>query len=500
MANSGPNNLGVIGTVAGAVLAGSLASSLAPGSGGATAPASSNSVATAASMVHVAPSLAADTFREVIATATFGGERPVAIFHAFDQQYADVAGFVCDLAKQGYSHVQIAPAQKSNPDTHWWARFQPIDYRIIEGRGSEGDLSALVQKAHGCGIRVIADVVFNHMADMPAYSNLASFPSLTVGDFHKRCNIDNYNDRNQVVNCWLGGLPDLDQSQAEVQAAHQAHLQKLVALGIDGFRFDAAKHMLPDAVRGYISFVNQQTHGQSWNYLEVIEDPGTPAEDYDGIAAVTDLVLYGTMKSAFTLGGDLRSLRVPAAVNDPRSVTFGRNHDNLSVINGDNNTGAINPYTDATDSYLATAYVLARESGTPLVLNLDNFASPFIRFGTQFRQIVTQRGRAGALVHENVLGVVDSGTLLVMERGAEGLLVVNKAADAFDVPTLDMTLTDLEGCYNELRNNFTIAIERRPDRKKYVTRWGTWARGGMQVQARDALFFVRQPWTQCQSP
>ena len=39
------------------------------------------------------------------------------------------------------------------------------------------------------------------------------------------------------------------------------------------------------------------------------------------------------MKAAFSLGGDLRTLRVPRAVDDPRSVTFGRNHDTVKDIN-----------------------------------------------------------------------------------------------------------------------------------------------------------------------
>jgi len=74
-----------------------------------------------------------------------GAESPVAIFHAFDQSYADVESFVCDLAAQGYSHVQLAPAQKSNPDEHWWGRYQPVDYSVIEGKGSEADLKRLIK-------------------------------------------------------------------------------------------------------------------------------------------------------------------------------------------------------------------------------------------------------------------------------------------------------------------------------------------------------------------
>ncbi|MGB3615038.1 MAG: hypothetical protein WBA10_14695, partial [Elainellaceae cyanobacterium] len=65
-----------------------------------------------------------------------------------------------------------------------------------------------------------------------------------------------------------------------------------------------------------------------------------------------------------------------------------------------------------------------------------------------------------------------------------------------DLSTLDLTLSNLEGCYQELRNDFTVAIEQRGD-KKFVTRWGTWDRGGIEVQGRDALYLVRVPFEQC---
>jgi alpha-amylase len=54
-------------------------------------------------------------------------------------------------------------------------------------------------------------------------------------------------------------------------------------------------------------------------------------------------------------------------------------------------------------------------------------------------------------VKENVLGVIDSPVVMMMERGSEGFFVLNKSADRFDIPVLDLTLTNLEGCYRELR-------------------------------------------------
>jgi alpha-amylase len=422
-------------------------------------------------------------------------EQPTAIFHAHDLWYDHVRSFVCEVGRQGYSHVQIAPAQASHPAGEWWARYQPVDYRRIEGRGDEADLRALVDTAHGCGVKILADVVLNHMADLEQYRTL-HFPTFGPADFHPACVIEpgDYEDparRDRVLRCRLGTLPDLDQSRPGVQAVHRRHLEMLLALGVDGFRFDAAKHMPQAAVRRYLDVANTR---DTWNYLEVIEDGGTRLEDYNPIAAVTDFRLHRTLREAFSYGGDLRTLRVPEALDDPRSVTFGRNHDTVPDIN----PRAVSPYDFAPDAHFATAYVLARERGTPLVLGDDNYRIPFIRHGVRFRRIMRDRGREGRDVREHVLAVVDSPTVLLMERGAEGLFVVNKGADPLDRPVLDLTLTRLEGCYRELRNGFPVAIERRADGRKYVTRWGTGRRGGILVHPRDALYLVREPWERCE--
>jgi alpha-amylase len=439
----------------------------------------------------------------------FAAEQPTAIFHAFNQNYNEVEKFVCTLADQGYSHVQISPAQKSNPGKEWWNRYQPADYSVIEGLGSEDDLKRLTDKAHSCNVQVIADVVFNHMANLDGkgdVEDISKFPKLKPSDFNSGstnnpiikpnfCDHDiNYDDRNRntEVYCWLGGgLPDLKYTD-NVKTIQKAHLKKLLSLGINGFRFDAAKHMPPEVVKEYIDYINQESQGKTWNYLEVIEDQDTKAEDYNWIAAVEDFLLYNSMKNAFTFGGDLRRSLPPTTVNDPRSVTFGRNHDNIRELS----KSAINPYDDITDSYLATAYVLARKDGTPLIFNEDNLNSPYINYGVKFRQTMIQREKEGKNVWENILRVIDNPTVLLMERGGEGFFVENKGKDKFDIPTLDLTLTNLEGCYRELRNNFTVAVEKR-NGKKYVTRWATPNRGGMEVYGRDALYFIRVPFDQC---
>lgn len=428
---------------------------------------------------------------------------PIAIFHAFNQPFGEIEDFVCSLADQGYSHLQISPAQKSLNNGKWWGRYQPVDFAVIDGLGDEAQLRTLTSKAHDCNVRVIADVVFNHMTNQPpaydATANTFNFNGLSAGDFRPKCDHDirwDDGNRNDEIFCWLNGdLPDLKQENASVQNVQNNHLTKLLDLGIDGFRFDAAKHMSNDALQMYVNEINAASGGRAWNYLEVIEDSDTQGEDYNQIAAVTDFRLYNSLKAAFSFGGDLRSLRVPNAMDDARSVVFGINHDTDPAIHDQ----PLNAYADREDAVLASAFVLAHEAGVPLVLNSDNLKYPFLRAGVKFRQIMRQRKDAGGQVKENVLAVVDSDRTLVVERGAEGFFVVNKGAERFDTSALDMTLTNLEGCYRELRQNFLVAVERRPDNKKYITRWGTPTRGGMEVHARDALYFIREPWQQCAS-
>ncbi len=430
-------------------------------------------------------------------------EPPTAIFQAFNQPYSDISTFVCALADQGYSHLQISPAQQSNPGGEWWKRYQPVDLSVIEGLGSERDLKQLIDRAASCDVKVIADVVFNHMANLDGddgFEDLTQYPNLSPSDFstapdnvgQKPCDI-NYSDGNRTteLDCWLGGLPDLIFT-GNVKTIQKAYLKRLLDLGVAGFRFDAAKHIPAEVLSEYVAFVNQESGGTAWSYLEVIQDSDTRAEDYNAIAPVSDFVLYNTMKAAFTYGGDLRSLP-PRAVDDPDSVTFGQNHDTIAALN----PSAINPYDDVTDAYLADAYVLARQDGTPLVFNEDNASSPFVPTGVKFRQIMHQRQVEGKRTAETVLRAIDSPTVVVLERGAEGFFVANKGTDALDLPALDLTLTNLEGCYRELRNDFTVAVEQRGD-QKFVTRWGTWERGGIEVQGRDALYFVREPFDQCQ--
>ena len=58
-------------------------------------------------------------------------------------------------------------------------------------------------------------------------------------------NIENYGDKNQVRNCRLVNLIDLNQSKSYVREKIVGFMGDTINLGSAGFRVDACKHMWP---------------------------------------------------------------------------------------------------------------------------------------------------------------------------------------------------------------------------------------------------------------
>lgn len=114
----------------------------------------------------------------------------------------------------------------------------------------------MVTRCNKVGVRIYPDFIMNHMgagdnvvgtAGSSAEPNKKQFPAVPYSehDFNPTCSINNYNDRVQVRNCELVGLKDLDQSKDYVREQIISLMNKLIDIGVAGFRLDAAKHMWP---------------------------------------------------------------------------------------------------------------------------------------------------------------------------------------------------------------------------------------------------------------
>lgn len=136
-----------------------------------------------------------------------------------------------------------------------------MSYLLITRSGNENDFLDMTTRCNAAGVRVYVDVVFNHMAanapnthgtgGSTANVSAKDYPAVPYSalDFHYSCPIQNYNDPIQVRNCELVGLPDLDQSKKWARDRILEFLNKLISLGVAGFRVDAAKHMWPQDLK-----------------------------------------------------------------------------------------------------------------------------------------------------------------------------------------------------------------------------------------------------------
>ncbi|XP_016315917.1 alpha-amylase 2B-like [Sinocyclocheilus anshuiensis] len=108
--------------------------------------------------------------------------------------------------------------------------------------------------------------------------------------------IENYNEIFQVRDCRLVSLLDLALEKDYVRGKVAEYLNKLIDLGVAGFRVDACKHMWPGDltnVYGRLKTLNTKwfpSGTKPFIYQEIIDLSGEPikASEYYGLARVTE--------------------------------------------------------------------------------------------------------------------------------------------------------------------------------------------------------------------
>lgn len=313
-----------------------------------------------------------------------------AILHAWMWSFNTIKNNMKAIAEAGYTSVQTEPmsAIKANPANgkkfaeNWYYVYQPTDTTIGNFVvGSEQDLKDMCAEAHKYGVRIIVDVVANHFtSDWNAIGSDWKDASL----FHSRTNCPgkdgdqiNYSNRWQVTHCHLLGLWDINTENQTAANKMKDFLVQAVNDGVDGFRFDAAKHVeLPDEFPQHsVYWETILKNGAQYQYGEVLQgDNGLNYTGYTnmftqyssdgGGATASD---YGkTVRSAITSGslnaGNLMSLRNGGAKDD-QLVTWVESHDNYA--NGDKESTYLNDY----QLRMGWAIVGSRAGGAPLYFN-----------------------------------------------------------------------------------------------------------------------------------
>lgn len=237
------------------------------------------------------------------------------ILHCFDWSYKAITDNLDKIAEAGYTAVQTSPVQPPKDysanwlDTsgQWWKMYQPIDITIAQqGQswlGTEDDLKTLCQTADQYNIKVICDIVANHMANISGNQNKMEDISLQVNET-LRTNSDYWHINNiqasdsSRYNMTMGtiGMPDLNTGNSYIQQRFKDLLTQLIEDGVDGFRFDAAKHIeLPtdsgnssDFWPVVINGSQQSSDKPIFYYGEILNSAGTDIEEYTQYMEVTD--------------------------------------------------------------------------------------------------------------------------------------------------------------------------------------------------------------------
>jgi alpha-amylase len=217
------------------------------------------------------------------------------------------------LGPQGVGAVQVSPPQASLNNGNWWNVYQPVNYTSLNSSmGTQAEFAAMVNACHAAHVRVYADIVVNQMAAGAGTATDGSswnaatlqYPYFGSADFHTACDIqdsDYSNNRNNVMFCRLSGMPDLKTESSYVRGQIQAYLNTLLAMNVDGFRFDAAKHIAPADLQAILSGISSSTSsGEAlWVTQEVIPDGTVVRSDYFPSGTINEFKFASAMRAVF---------------------------------------------------------------------------------------------------------------------------------------------------------------------------------------------------------
>nr|XP_054762213.1 alpha-amylase 2-like [Lytechinus pictus] len=340
-----------------------------------------------------------------------------AMVHLFEWPWNSIAN-ECEsfLAPHGFGGVQISPPNEHrviyapywdpNVKRPWYESYQPISYGLNSRRGTEQQFADMVRRCNDVGVRIYVDAVVNHMCGEDAGVGTGSggsayntgefsFPGAgySSNDFNQplsRCKssngqITNYGDINEVRDCNLVGLLDLYTGSAYVRGQIASYFNKVIDLGVAGFRVDAAKHMWPGDIEAILGMTNDlntayfPANTRPFFFHEVIDKGGEPVKalDYINLGRVTDFIYGESLGNYFKNLNNLGDLwdfgKGKGAhwdLDSDKALVFVDNHDNQR---GHGGGGNILTHSSPDQYKQAVAFMMAWPYGFPRIMSSYKF-------------------------------------------------------------------------------------------------------------------------------
>ena len=242
------------------------------------------------------------------------------ILHAFNWRMRDLVKYAPDIAAAGYTSVQISPVQYTKATvndgsyaTDWWSFYQPRDMSIGNALGTADEVQAATTELHKYGVKVIADVVTNHVQNCTTRTEAADV-NATLRGYTRNSNLlthslnaDDSDRRHQVQGDLDNQLPDINTGNTSYQQyVINNLLNPLADKGVDGFRFDAAKHIETPDDGSYasqywpnITSAIKAKNSNAYIYGEILDSAGKfQISSYTKYINVTDWAYGNTVRNA----------------------------------------------------------------------------------------------------------------------------------------------------------------------------------------------------------
>lgn len=256
------------------------------------------------------------------------------ILHCFDWKYNDIKTELPNIAKAGFTSVQTSPAQVGVSSGIWYWLYQPLGYYAgTNDLGTVEELRSLCEEADKYGIKVIVDVIANHLAG--DHTNIQS--DLKDSQYwHSDFPATDWTNRYHVTYGNIG-MPDVNTEHSYVQQCVANYINSLKDLGVDGIRWDTAKHIsLPSEGSNFWPAVTSQG---LYHYGEILKGPDDRAsgneglmKEYTNYMSVTDSDYGKTLRDAFNSGTVPTAFGNWAArgISNDKLVYWGESHDTWS--------------------------------------------------------------------------------------------------------------------------------------------------------------------------
>ena len=407
-----------------------------------------------------------------------------AILHTWCWSFKTIKENMKEIADAGFSTIQTSPINQckvgedggmqlqdkgdSINKGKWYYHYQPTDYVIGNYQlGTKEEFTEMCEEADKYGIKVIVDVVANHMSgDKTVLSeNMTSLKD----PFHNLGDINDYNDRKKVTQGNLLGLTDLNTQNEEIQQCILNYLKECVEAGADGFRYDAAKHIELDSDESDYasSFWNVVlNNGSKFQYGEILQGGSDRITLYGKIMNVTASEYGENLRNSVinqdVSVGSLRDYAVNGMDTD-NLVTWVESHDNYC---NDGNWSAM----DETQIKQAWAILCAREGGTPLFFDRPAGASTDDQWGdnkigvmgSDFftdKEVTAVNKFRTAMIgeEENLTNPDDNTSLIMIERGEKGAVIVNVSDSEEKLEDIETNLAD--GTYKDKVNGSEFKVK-----------------------------------------